>query len=114
QVITRDLEEGKRVRAAVPDDLVHFIRQYDTDVILAYGRDIVAYGYYNEVHEKMELPETIDMEALALALREAEVDFLVLRKDKPVDRDPGEAAWQCVEETEDYRIYTDAQRKEGA
>ncbi|MCR5674524.1 MAG: hypothetical protein K6G16_02330, partial [Lachnospiraceae bacterium] len=46
QVITRDLEEGKRVRAAVPDDLVHFIRQYDTDVILAYGRDIVAYGYY--------------------------------------------------------------------
>ncbi|MCR4762196.1 MAG: hypothetical protein K5696_01565 [Lachnospiraceae bacterium] len=105
--MTYGLEEGVRVRAAVPEELVHFIRQYDTDIILAYGRDIIAYGYYNEIHERMKGTECISMEGLATALREAEVDFLVLRKDRETDVPPDTCGWKVYAETEQYRIYAD-------
>ncbi|MBR5116087.1 MAG: hypothetical protein IK096_03380, partial [Lachnospiraceae bacterium] len=93
------------VRAAVPTDLVHFIRQYNTDIVLAYGRDTVAYGYYNDIYERMDRAEVIDMAGLADALREADVQYLVLREEKAVDRDPAEVGLILIREVDGYRIY---------
>ena len=93
------------VRAAVPTDLVHFIRQYNTDIVLAYGRDTVAYGYYNEIYERMDRAEVIDMEGLAEVLRDGHVQYLVLKEEKPVDRDPGEVGFVLICEVDGYRIY---------
>ncbi|MCR5093749.1 MAG: hypothetical protein K6B72_07240 [Lachnospiraceae bacterium] len=105
--ITRDLPEEERIIAAVPADMVHYVRQYDTDIILAYGRDIIAYGYYNEVHEKMEKADPVNMEELSEALRESQTTVLVLRRDKAVDREPGDCGWKLDGETEHYLIYRD-------
>ncbi len=107
-------EPGKgRVRAAVPSDLVHFIRQYNTDIILAFGRDIIAYDYYNEVHEKLEKTDVIVMSELSGALREAQVDYLVLKKDRPVDTSPESEGWMPYGETDEYMVYIDSD-KDGA
>ncbi len=97
-------EEG-HVRAAVPTDLVHFIRQYNTDIVLAYGRDTVAYGYYNEIYERMDHAEVIDAEGLAEILRDADVQYLVLREEKPVDRDPEEVGLILMRQVDGYLIY---------
>lgn len=103
--VARDKEEGVRVRVAMPDELVHFVRQYNTDLILAYGREIVAYGYHNTVYELMVPPEVIDMEALDEALVEVDSPFLVLRRDKKTDASPEEFGWDLRAETENYLIY---------
>ena len=106
--ITRDLPDETRIIAAVPADMVHYVRQYDTDIILAYGRDIIAYGYYNEVHEKMELADPVIMGELSEALRESQTSVLVLRRDKTVDRDPADFGWKEDGRTEHYLIYRDS------
>ena len=49
--------EGEpRVRAAFPSELVHFVRQYNTDILLPFGREMVVtqWDYYNPVYEVME------------------------------------------------------------
>lgn len=94
-----------RVRAAVPSELVHFIRQYNTDIVLAYGRDIIAYNYYNEIHERLEKTERIDVRELAEVLKDDGVQYLVLKRDAPVDMDPADAGFMLYAETESYRIF---------
>ena len=65
----------------------------------------MAYGYYNEIYERMDRAEVIDMEGLAEVLRDAQVQVLVLKEDKPVDRDPGEVGFVLICEVDGYRIY---------
>ncbi len=108
--IRHDYGGGYRVRVAVPEDLVHFIRQYDTDLILAYGRDIVAYGYYNRVREALDAPGIIDMTELSEALRETEADYLVMKREKETDHAPEEENWFLCAQTDEYLIYRDVKR----
>ena len=38
-------DEGEpRVRAVFPEELIHFVRQYDTNIMMPYGRDIIAWN----------------------------------------------------------------------
>ena len=94
-----------RVRAAVPSELVHFIRQYSTDIVLAFGRDIIAYDYYNEIHERMEKAEVIDVMGLAEVLRDDGVQYLVLKRDARTDMEPVDAGFVPYAETASYRIF---------
>ena len=82
-------EEGEpRVRAAFPSELVHFVRQYDTDILMPYGREMVAtqWDYYNVVYEVMEKPDVIDAEALLEATRQTSCSYIVLSQDRKIDK----------------------------
>ncbi len=98
-----------RVRAAFPSELVHFVRQYDTDILMPYGREMLAtqWDYYNEVYEVMEKPEVIDAEALLEATRKTGCSYIVLATDRKIDRDLTEYGLEVVASVDKYLIYRD-------
>ena len=100
-------EDGIRVRAAFPSELTYFVRQYDTDILLPFGRDMVEvqWDYYNPVYEVMEKPEIIDTEALVGALKETECSYLILWQDRPVDRAPGDFGLTELARIRGYVVY---------
>ena len=98
-----------RVRAAFPSELVHFVRQYNTDILMPYGREMVVtqWDYYNPVYEVMEKPETIEAEALLEATRETKCSYIVLHENRQIDKNLEEMGLSVVAELHGYRIYAD-------
>ncbi len=102
--------EGEpRVRVAFPGSFVHFVRQYDTDILMPYGREMVVtqWDYYNPVYEVMEKPEIIDAEALLQATRDTKCSYIVLHEDRQIDANLEDLGLELVEEMHGYRIYAD-------
>ena len=102
--------EGEpRVRAAFPSELVHFVRQYDTNILMPYGREMVAtqWDYYNVVYEVMEKPEVIDAEALLEATRLTGCSYIVLSKERKIDKNLVSLGLTLVDTVGGYRIYAD-------
>jgi hypothetical protein len=98
-----------RVRAAFPSELVHFVRQYDTDILLPYGREMVVtqWDYYNPVYEVMEKPEVIDAEALLEATRETKCSYIILAENRKIDGDLVDMGLELVDTLHGYYIYAD-------
>ena len=98
-----------RVRAAFPSELVHFVRQYDTDILLPYGREMVVtqWDYYNPVYEVMEKPEVIDAEALLEATRETKCSYIILAENRKIDGDLLDMGLELVNTLYGYYIYAD-------
>ncbi len=102
--------EGEpRVRAAFPSELVHFVRQYDTDILLPFGREMVVtqWDYYNQVYEVMEKPEVIDAQALIEATRQSSCRYIILSKDRRIDKNLATLGLKLVETVDNYYIYED-------
>ncbi|MBP3279268.1 MAG: hypothetical protein J6M44_09975 [Butyrivibrio sp.] len=98
-----------RVRAAFPSELVHFVRQYDTDILMPYGREMVVtqWDYYNPVYEVMEKPEVIDAEELLDATRQTGCRYIVLAKDRKINKNLTTLGLKLIETIDNYYIYED-------
>ena len=104
------LSEGSRnVTIAVPGELIHFIRQYDTRLRLAYGREVYVAGWsdHNAVYEEMEQNEKIDAAGLAEAAKEYRCNFLVLNAARPMEGDLREEGYELLALLDGYFIYQD-------
>lgn len=103
--------EGQpRVRAAFPSDLVHFVRQYDTNIMMPYGREMLVYdarSWFNPVYEVMEKPEVINAKELLAATRETKCSYIVLREDRKIDADLTELGLTILDTVDGYIIYED-------
>lgn len=100
-------EDEPRVRAVFPDELIHFVRQYDTDIMMPYGRDTVHNDYYSAVREAFAKPETINAEELLAATREAKCRYIVMYKDRSIDTPLEEMGLEIVDTVGGYNIYED-------
>lgn len=103
-------KEGEpRVRAVFPDEMVHFVRQYNTNILMPYGREMVVtqWDYYNQVYEVMVKPEIIDAEALVEATRETKCSYIILNEQRAIDRDLTELGLELVDTVDGYLIYAD-------
>ena len=103
-------EDGEpRVRAAFPSELVHFVRQYDTDILMPYGREMVVtqWDYYNAVYEVMEKPEIIDATALLEATRQTKCRYIVLSDSRQIDQSLEELGLNAIANIDGYTIYED-------
>ena len=108
-------EEGEpRVRAAFPSELVHFVRQYDTNILLPFGREMVVtqWDYYNQVYEVMEKPEVIDALKLIEATRQSNCQYIILSKDRRIDKNLTTLGLKLVETVDNYYIYEDPEVSE--
>lgn len=103
------LEGESRVRAVFPSEMVHFVRQYNTNILMPYGRDMISsqWSYYNAVHEEMEREGSIDAEALVTATREAKCRYIILSEDRVVDGDLIEEGLELADTIDGYLIYED-------
>ena len=98
-----------RVRAAFPSELVHFVRQYDTNILMPYGREMVVtqWDYYNPVYEVMEKPEVIEAEELLDATRQTGCRYIVLAKDRKINKNLTTLGLKLIETIDKYYIYED-------
>ena len=110
-------EEGQeRVKAAFPSELVHFVRQYDTRILMPYGREMIAtqWDYYNPVYEVMEKPIEIKAKELTDALRDTNCDYVILSSERLIDEDITAYGYEVVGTVGKYCIYEDKMKdKEG-
>ena len=101
-------EEGEpRVRAVFPEEFIHYVRQYDTNILMPYGRDVVHWQYYNAVYETFQKPEVINAEELLAATREAKCRYIVMYKNRDIDTPLEDMGVEIVDTVGDYNIYED-------
>ena len=102
--------------ATFPGDLVYYVRQYRTDIGLAYGRDMVepvwGYGIWNEAYMAIEGTDEIKAEELVEITRrfpdEARASrFIVLRDSKPIDQPLDELGLTFLGQFGQYKLYED-------
>ena len=104
-----DADENLQVMVVVPEELTYYIRQYDSDIRMPYGREMIEgqWDYYNVVHAAMEETEVIDLEALIAACREEYCQYIVLSPVRKVEGDPAELGLTLLAEIDGYRVYLD-------
>ncbi len=101
-------EDGKeRVRAVFPAEMLHFVRQYTTEIMIPYGRDMLVPDRTNGDHPLyalMEAPE-ISAEQLAAMATEYSCNYVVLRNDKPVNGVLTDYGFEKIGEVGVYLVY---------
>ncbi len=101
-------EEGQeRVTGVFPDDLIHFIRQYSSEIRMVYGRDYLApdWKYGDHPLRKVMNQEKIPAGWLARLATEYECHYIVLHKDKQILGSLESQDMVRIKETEHYDIY---------
>lgn len=76
--------EGRTVKAAVPAEMLQFIRQYDAGINLAYGRDALVEGWSgNPLYDAME-STPIRSWLVSDTAKQQGVEYLVIRTGTPI------------------------------
>lgn len=105
-VISPD-ESEQRVRAVFPQELLQFVRQYDTNILMPYGRDIIHWNYYNAVHEAFEKKEIINAKELLEATKQTQCRYIVMHESKKIDVPLDDMGLVLVDRVDGYNIYED-------
>lgn len=107
-------EGERRVRALFPAELVHFVRQYDTDIMMPYGREIIAsqWSYTHPLYEIFEDSETIDANALVESTREYRCDYIVIHYGRSIEPKLTDLGLYLKGEAAGYLIYEDPEVKD--
>ena len=102
-------EDEERVWAVFPDELIHFVRQYTSEVQMPYGREmLVASWEWNwDTHPiyRIMREDPIDLDKLAPLFEEYHVQYLIHNKNRPVEGDFAENSLVLVGTVEAYDIY---------
>lgn len=101
--------ENSRITAVFPEELVHYVRQYDARINMPYGREMIAsqWDYFNEVHYAMEETEIIDVEELVEATGKNYCQYIILSPTRETKQEPEEAGLVLLAEIDGYRVYED-------
>ena len=97
----------ERVTGVFPDDLIHFIRQYTSEIRMVYGRDYLApdWNYGDHPLRQLMNQERIPAGRLASLATEYNCHYIILHKDKEILGNLESQELVRVEETEHYDIY---------
>lgn len=100
---------GREVKAAFPEELIQYVRQYSPTVVLAFGRNVVvsSWSITNKLHDMM-LQEEIDAQAFAAEARAEEVVYLVLPADQKLEGSLEDWEFEVFAEIAEYIIYKDS------
>lgn len=97
--------QGEETMAAMPAELVQFVRQYNTKILMPFGRDMLMGSYYNEVYEAMEQTDPVNAQQLCSALELYNCEFLVIEADKEIDGDLEEQGLTYLANVDGYHIW---------
>lgn len=103
------------VKAVVPAEMVQFIRQYDSLIMMPYGRDMLVerwnvQGGNREMYEAMEA-DIIHAQYLVLLCQQERVDYIVVRKASQIGGDFEEWGFMKIASIPGYDIYMDKHSK---
>ena len=100
-------EDGK-VMAVFPSELIHFVRQYSSDVMMPYGREMLVerWGNERELFDLMEA-ETYDVEWVADKAIQNYCRYVILNSYKPKTEPMENYDYELIRVVEPYEIYRD-------
>ncbi|MCR4990161.1 MAG: hypothetical protein K6A38_04785 [Lachnospiraceae bacterium] len=102
-------DDHQRISVLVPSVLMLYVRQYDANINMPYGREVydVRKDYTHPVYEVFELPEIIDLDKLLDVTREFQVEYIVFYAGQKTDVTPEEAGLTYIDTQGNYTIYQD-------
>lgn len=98
-----------QVTALFPEEMIHYVRQYDATIKMPYGREMLVerWDYYHPVHEIIKNNDVLPMEELLLATRQEYCQYLIFREGQQMDQ-AAETCGLLLRATIDgYWIYED-------
>lgn len=108
--IRQDAPKRQRITVLSPSILTLYIRQYDADICMPYGREMfdINNNYSIPIFEEFEQSDPIKMESLLEQSRAFEVEYIVFYAGSNTDVDPAEAGLKYVDTIGNYIIYRDS------
>lgn len=106
EVMKKYQEDGEDIRAAVPDEMLCEIRQYDAEIYLPYGRWPHEYSEKQELMDAMRA-QPVQPEVLAEALRKFKCNYLVYPATDGFMEAMEKEGFSFLEAVGNYQIYKD-------
>ncbi len=100
-------EDEGTVRAAFTPELVYFVRQYDPNILMPYGRDYVDHNYSNGVLKSMKEEGEMKTQKLLYYTRVDLDKYIILPTDKKMDEDITLFDVKLACTIDGYNIYED-------
>ena len=100
-------EDEGTVRAAFSPELVYFVRQYDPNILMPYGRDYVDHNYFNGVLKLMKEEGEMKTQELLYYTRVDLDKYIILPTGKKLDEDITSFDVKLVDTIDGYNIYED-------
>lgn len=104
-------EEGEeRVWVAFPPDMVHFVRQYTTEIQMPYGRESIVESWLREDNDmyNLYLMQVMPADRLAELAERYYCNYVVLERERQVDGVMEDYGMHLVGETDNYLVYRTA------
>lgn len=107
--IREDAPQRERITVLVPSVLTLYVRQYDANINMPYGREMfdINNNYSIPIFEEFEHADPIIMESLIEQTRLFEVEYIVFYAGSTTDVDPTKAGLKYVDTIGNYIIYKD-------
>ena len=104
-------EDEERVTGVFPDDLIHFVRQYSTEIKMAYGRDYLAPDWIYGDHplRKVMNQEEIRISELVRLATEHKCQYIIVERDKEFVGNFEKLMVFKIGKTQNYDIYRNHQ-----
>ncbi|MCR5102741.1 MAG: hypothetical protein K6B41_15440 [Butyrivibrio sp.] len=99
-------EDEGIIRAAFTPELVYFVRQYDPNILMPYGRDYVDHNYYTGVLKVMK-EEEIETQELLYYTRVDLDRYIILPTNKRLDENITNFDVKLAYTIDGYNIYED-------
>lgn len=102
-------DASDQVLALFPEEMIHYVRQYDATIQMPYGRDMLVerWNYYQPIHDIIKNNEVLPMEELLEQTRAVNCRYLVFRQDQQMDMTPSECGITEKAVVDGYVIYED-------
>ena len=104
-------EEGEeRVWVAFPPDMVHYVRQYSTEIQMPYGRESIVESWLREENDmyNLYLKQLMPADELAEMAERYYCNYVVLERERQVDGRLEDYGMSLVGETDNYLVYRTA------
>lgn len=98
--------EGREVRAAFPDEMLLYVRQYTGVVCMPYGREmqVERWGYTDELYEALQRDE-LDCEKITALAAERECHYIIVSEAKQGRENFEKNGYRYVKTIAGYCIY---------
>ncbi len=100
--------EGREVMAVFPDELIPYVRQYTSNVVMPYGyaNIVVRWNLTDDLRE-IVTKEQIDTASLVIKLRERGCHYFVVANGKSMTKRLEEYDYTCIANVDGYDVYLD-------
>lgn len=100
-------EDEERVWAVFPSELIHFVRQYSSEIQMPYGRDMVVASWEHVEHPMYALMEAdiVRIDLLAELADDYQCQYIILNKAKNMEGDPESSGLEKIAEVGGYDIF---------